>query len=150
MTAATDRTPIGTPTQMFDSLIARDLEGVLDCFDDADDAYVFLEGPRWTNKGGKRIHQGWRDYFEAPIRLKEWRWVEGPEVFASGDLAAVCGVTECQFEGAGEPRPMKMRMSWVVRRGEDRVWRIVHEHGSQPLPDPYGTGDWWQERATQA
>ena len=34
-----------------------------------------------------------------------------------------------------------MRLTWVMQRDPDR-WRIVHEHASQPLPDPYGTGDW--------
>ncbi|NPC95611.1 nuclear transport factor 2 family protein [Nocardioides sp. zg-DK7169] len=147
MIASPERTPLDTATLMLDSLRDRSLEGVLDCFDEAEDTYVFVEGPRWTNKGGERIHQGWRDYFQAPIRLLDWRWTEGPAVFESGDLATVCGVIEYQFEGDGKPRPLPMRMTWVVRRREDRVWRIVHEHGSQPLEDPYGTGDWLVEPA---
>lgn len=137
-----ERTALQTAALMLDSLRDRSLEGVLDCFDTADDVYVFIEGPRWSNKGGRNIHQGWRDYFEAPIALISWEWTEGPQVFESGDIATVCGSIEYQFEGAGKPRPLPMRMTWTVRRGEDRVWRIVHEHGSQPLADPYGTGDW--------
>lgn len=147
MIGSPERTPIDTAALMLDSLRDRSLEGVLDCFDKADDTYVFVEGPRWTNRGGERIQQGWRDYFEAPIRLIDWAWTEGPYVFESGDLATVCGVIEYQFEGDGKPRPLRFRMTWVVRRGEDRVWRIVHEHGSQPLDDPYGTGDWLVEKS---
>lgn len=135
------RTPLETASGMLDALINRDLDGVLDSFDPADDTYVYLEGPRWTNKGGDRIAKGWRDYFQAPIALRSWEWQEGPEVHESGDLALVAGVIEYQFEGAGAPRPLRMRMTWVTRR-TDGVWRILHEHGSQPLADPYGTGDW--------
>lgn len=146
MIGSTTRSPLDTATLMLDSLRDRSLEGVLDCFDKSPDTYVFVEGPRWTNRGGEAIHQGWRDYFDAPIALNSWRWTEGPDVFESGDLAVVCGVIEYEFEGNGQPRPLPMRMTWVVRRSEDRVWRIVHEHGSQPLEDPYGTGDWLVKR----
>ena len=143
------RTPLQTASLMLDSLRDRDLDGVLDCFDAADDTYVFVEGPRWTNKGGRKIHQGWRDYFQAPILLHSWAWVEGPEVHESGDLALVAGVIEYAFEGGGRPRQLRMRMTWVLRR-TDGIWRIIHEHGSQPLPDPYGTGDWLVPDAEQA
>ena len=145
MIGSTTRTPLDTACLMLDSLRDRQLDGVLDAFDPSPDTYIFVEGPRWTNKGGERIHKGWRDYFNAPIKLLEWRWTEGPEVFESDTLALVCGVVEYQFEGAGQPRPLAMRMTWAMRLNDDGVWRIVHEHGSQPLEDPYGTGDWLVE-----
>jgi ketosteroid isomerase-like protein len=135
------RTPLQTATLMLDSVRDRDLDTVLDSYDPADDTYVYLEGPRWTNKGGERIRRGWRDYFTAPISLHSWAWAEGPEVHESGDLALVAGVIDCEFEAGGQPRPLRMRMTWVLRR-TGGVWRILHEHGSQPLADPYGTGDW--------
>ncbi|WP_256839422.1 YybH family protein [Ornithinimicrobium faecis] len=134
-------TPLATATGMLDALIDRDLDGVLECFDPAEDTYVYLEGPRWTNKGGEAIRKGWRDYFQAPIALLSWQWAEGPEVHESGDLGFVAGVIEYQFESDGMARPLRMRMTWVVRR-RGGAWRILHEHGSQPLTDPYGTGDW--------
>lgn len=133
--------PLERATQLLDSLRDRDLDGVLDCFDLGPDVYVYPEGPRWTTRGGDRIRLGWQGYFKAPIRLRGWSWAEGPEVHQSGDLALVAGVVDCQFECAGQPRELKMRMTWVQRR-TDGVWRILHEHGSQPLGDPYGTGDW--------
>lgn len=142
MIGSTTRTPLDTACLMMDSLKERNLEGVLDCFDKSPDIYVYPEGPRWTNKGGERIHKGWRDYFQAPIRLHSWRWTDGPEVFEGTELALVCGVIQFEFEGAGQPRPLHMRMTWGMRRSADGVWRIIHEHGSQPLKDPYGTGDW--------
>ena len=148
MIGSTTRTPLDTACLMLDSLRDRNLDGVLDCFDEGPDAYIFVEGPRWTNRDGKRIHKGWRDYFEAPIELLSWRWTDGPDVFESGDLGLVCGVVEYQFEGAGEPRTLLMRMTWGVRRSQDGVYRIMHEHGSQPLKDPYGVGDWLVEDPT--
>jgi ketosteroid isomerase-like protein len=133
--------PLETVTRMLDAVRDRQAETVLDCFDPGADTYVFLEGPRWTNRGGQRIRQGWRAYFQAPIRLRSWAWTEGPDTHESGDLALVLGVISYAFEAAGERRPLLMRMTWALRRG-DGVWRILHEHGSQPLADPYGTGDW--------
>lgn len=145
---STPRGAAATPAHMLDSLAARRLDDVIDCFDGAPDTYVFLEGPRWTNTGGDRIHEGWRKYFEAPIRLAEWAWVEGPVVQEADRLALVCGVIDFVFETDGRRRDMRMRMTWVLRPGPDGVWRIVHEHGSQPLADPYGTGDWAPEQAS--
>lgn len=138
----TERTPLETAEHMLNSLRDRDLDGVLDCFDDAPDVYIFVEGPRWSNQDGRRIHQGWRDYFQAPIQLNGWQWAEGPEVFEDAALALVAGIVEYDFEGAGEPRHLRMRMTWVLRKNDEDVWKIIHEHGSQPLDDPYGTGDW--------
>jgi ketosteroid isomerase-like protein len=126
---------------MLTGLAAGDLDTVLDSFEPGEETYVFVEGPRWTNRGGDSIYAGWRAYFASPIRLRSWRWADGPYVHESGQLAVVIGVVDCDFEVAGADRPLRMRMTWALRHRE-HTWRIVHEHGSQPLPDPYGTGDW--------
>jgi ketosteroid isomerase-like protein len=133
--------PLQTITRMLDAVRDRRVETVVDCFDPGPDTYVFLEGPRWTNRGGESIRRGWRAYFQAPIRLRSWSWHDGPLLHESGDLAVVAGVVDCDFEAGGAPRPLRMRMTWGLARNAG-VWRIVHEHGSQPLADPYGTGDW--------
>ena len=54
------------------------------------------------------------------------------------------GVVDYDVSGNGRASRLRMRMTWLLRWEGDR-WRIVHEHGSQPLPDPYGAGDWWPE-----
>lgn len=133
---------------MLQAVIDRSLEGVLDSFSPAPDSYVFVEGPRWTTRGGDRIQAGWRAYFDAPIRITAFRWVEGPVTWQSEGLAQVAGVVDYDVTGQGKPRQLRMRMTWLLRP-EDGRWRIVHEHGSQPLPDPYGAGDWWPEGATR-
>lgn len=135
------RSPLDTVATMLDGVRDRRVETVLDCFDPGEDTYVYLEGPRWTNRGGRAIRHGWRAYFRAPIRLRSWSWSEGPYVHESGELALVLGVVSYVFEAAGARRPLLMRMTWALRRGAGG-WRILHEHGSQPLADPYGTGDW--------
>jgi ketosteroid isomerase-like protein len=146
----TDRagsTPLDTPEGMLRAVIERRLDAVLDSFSPADDAYVFLEGPRWTNRGGDRIAEGWRAYFEAPIRIDGFAWVEGPFTYESDRLAGVVGVVDYDVRGNGRAGRLRMRMTWLLRQEGGR-WRIVHEHGSQPLADPYGAGDWWPEGAT--
>ncbi|MGH3264021.1 MAG: YybH family protein [Sciscionella sp.] len=135
-------TPLSAAEGMLTAVIGRDLPGVLDSFSAADDVYIFVEGPRWTNRGGGRIAEGWRAYFEAPIRITAFEWVEGPYVFESGTLGQVVGVVDYDVSGNGMAKRLRMRMTWLLRHEGDR-WRIVHEHGSQPLPDPYGAGDWW-------
>lgn len=140
------RTPLQTAEAMLTSVIERRLDGVLETFSPADDAYVFVEGPRWTTRGGDRIRAGWEAYFKAPIRINAFRWVEGPFTYESDTLAQVVGVIDYDITGNGKAGRLRMRMTWLMRK-EDGVWRIVHEHGSQPLPDPYGAGDWWPEGA---
>lgn len=139
--------PLAGAEGMLNAVMERDLDGVLDSFSPAADAYVFVEGPRWTTKGGDHIAAGWRAYFEAPIRITNFSWAEGPFVFASDTLAQVVGIVDYDVSGRGMAKRLRMRMTWLLRHEGDR-WRIVHEHGSQPLEDPYGAGDWWPEGAT--
>lgn len=143
-------TPTTTLTAAADAMLRavvdRDLDAVLDAFSGAPDAYVFPEGPRWTTRGGGRIEQGWRAYFQAPVGIDGYRWAEGPHTFASGDLGVVVGVLDYDVRGDGRSGRLRMRMTWLLRWEDDR-WRIIHEHGSQPLADPYGAGDWWPDGA---
>lgn len=137
-------TPLTGAEGMLRAVIDRDLPAVLDSFSGGDDAYVFVEGPRWTTSGGDRIADGWRAYFTAPIRITGFTWVEGPHTFESPSLAQVVGVIDYRVSGNGVAKDLRLRMTWLLRHEGDR-WRIVHEHGSQPLADPYGAGDWWPE-----
>ncbi|WP_329519456.1 YybH family protein [Spirillospora sp. NBC_01491] len=139
-------TPLSAAERMIQAVIDRDLDVVLDSFSGAPDAYVFPEGPRWTTRGGDRIEQGWRAYFQAPVGIGAFHWVEGPHVFENATLGQVTGVIDYEVLGNGESGRLRMRMTWLMRLEGDR-WRVVHEHGSQPLADPYGAGDWWPEGA---
>lgn len=136
------KSPLEATEAMLQAVVDRDLDAVLDAFSGAPDAYVFPEGPRWTTRGGDRIEQGWRAYFAAPVGIDGYRWIEGPHVFESAALGQVTGVIDYDVHGDGTAGRLRMRMTWLLR-DEGGRWRIVHEHGSQPLADPYGAGDWW-------
>ncbi|WP_083768225.1 YybH family protein [Nocardioides sp. JS614] len=145
-------TPLAAAEGMLRGVIDRDLDAVLDSFTSAADAYMYVEGPRWTTRGGDNVAQGWRAYFDTGIGIDSFSWVEGPQVIETPALSAVLGVVDYQVRSAegsqpAEHAPLRLRMTWLLRP-EDGRWRIVHEHGSQPLVDPYGSGDWWPEGAT--
>jgi ketosteroid isomerase-like protein len=145
------QTPVAAAEGMLRGVIDRDLAAVLDSFTKDSDAYMYVEGPRWTTRGGDNVEKGWRAYFETGIGIEDFTWVEGPQVIETADLAAVLGVIDYVIrpgqEGTSTSDPLRLRMTWLLRPENGR-WRIVHEHGSQPLVDPYGSGDWWPEGAT--
>ena len=104
----------------------------------------FPEGPRWAVSQADTVQRGWNDYMSNPVVLTEWHWVQGPIVNARDGMALVAGIVHYGFEVDGRPNPLKMRMTWVLQE-VDGEWKCVHEHGSQPLPDPYGLGDWLKD-----
>jgi ketosteroid isomerase-like protein len=117
------------------------LDDVTAAYADSPDAYVFVEGPRWSTRGKPDIVRGWSAYLGAPFRLRSYRWIEGPFAGESGDLGWCGGVAEFGVERGGRQSAVRFRASFVLERQRGR-WRIVHEHLSQPAADPYGTGDW--------
>lgn len=145
-------TPLATVEGMLNGVIERDLDAVLDAFSKSPEAYMYVEGPRWTTRGGDHVETGWRAYFEAGVTIDSFTWIEGPQVIESAELSAVLGVIDYAVRPGGraeEPHQLRLRMTWLTRR-EPGGWRIVHEHGSQPLADPYGSGDWWPEGAAHS
>lgn len=145
------QSPLAAAEGMLQGVIDRDLPAVLDSFTGGEDAYMYVEGPRWTTRGGANVQKGWRAYFETGVGIESYAWVEGPQVIETPELSAVLGVIDYVVRPGGERTgtadPLRLRMTWLLRPEEGR-WRIVHEHGSQPLVDPYGSGDWWPEGAT--
>jgi tRNA A58 N-methylase Trm61 len=63
-------------------------------------------------------------------------------------LSTVCKIanypqiTLNHLDVADQEKILKLRGTWVLRLGHDGQWRIMHEHVSAPLENPYGTGDW--------
>ena len=55
--------------------------------------------------------------------------------FASGYVAvAHAVVTSAGVSAAGEAlRAMQNRLTWALKRGRDRSWKIAHEHTSAPF-----------------
>src|SRR5262249_10607456 len=104
---------------------------------------------RWQTLGHRAVARGWDDFCAAGPRLGRIDFTDGPHLFQGDDghgaLACLAGTVQLGVLGpTGEETAVPMRMTWVMRREPDR-WRIVHEHASQPMADPYGSGDWLRE-----
>ncbi|MEM6802747.1 MAG: nuclear transport factor 2 family protein, partial [Bacteroidota bacterium] len=94
--------------------------------------------------GHKNISKGWKDFCESGLTLESIKWTEGPYEDIEGKMAWVGGIIELSIAVQGRTFTQTFRSSFVLRKvGED--WRIMHEHVSAALEDPYGIGDWLKE-----
>lgn len=145
------RTPLGSLYSLLEGIVARDVDAIVDSYANIDDLHVFVEGPRWQTVGHEAVARGWRDFCSSgmsvkAIELTDGPWIHGVEGNATGkpgDIACISASPRMSFTTSDrdDPRDITLRLTWVMRREEER-WRIVHEHASQPLADPYGAGDW--------
>jgi ketosteroid isomerase-like protein len=126
----------------FDNAVALRTEAVIERYASSPDTYVFVEGPRWSTQGHDRIASGWRAYSSAPFQLTSWRWTEGPRGGGGEDFGFTAGIVELKVRSKEGEHLVVLRATHVYRREASGVWKIVHEHLSQPAADPYGTGDW--------
>ena len=121
---------------------SREVQGVIQSYEPSESVYVFLEGPRWATHGHEAVSRGWSAYQTSPMAVTKQTWVEGPECIGSETLVSIQGIVDLEYTAHGKPGELRMRLTWVMRKGDDGEWRIVHEHASQPMNDPYGAGDW--------
>lgn len=128
------------------AVAARRADAVVAAYEDGPATYVFPEGPRWSTVSGAAVARGWRAWLDAGNAIDAWHWVEGPYEGTEGDLAWVAGILDLDVRSGAGPRTLRLRGTYVLRRTA-AGWRIVHEHFSQPAPDPYGTGDWLPSHA---
>ena len=110
---------------------SRDLSGILNAYEESDELYVFLEGPRWSSQT-----------FHADLKIIAHEWIEGPEEITVEGLTSLHGILDMHTESPAQKKTLKVRGTWVLRKSLDAQWRIAHEHVSAPMEDPYGTGDW--------
>jgi ketosteroid isomerase-like protein len=141
-------TPESTVDALLRAVVARDADAIADSYARRDDLLVFVEGPRWQTQGHEAVARGWRDFCAAPARVTQARLVDGPHAVGSSDMASVAGTVHLVVDQPAGRVELDMRLTWVLQRDADGQWRVVHEHASQPLPDPYGTGDWLRTGAT--
>jgi len=133
---------INAAQALFDDITALNIDAVIDRYAHDDDLYVHLEGPRWTNRGFENVARGWRAFFESPLRMQRIEWIEGPIAQQSGALGYITGVVHIHYRVHEREGTLKLRGTFVMRHDADGRWRVLHEHFSQPLDDPYGFGDW--------
>lgn len=137
-----EREPVHAMAAFFNAIVARQFDEVTAMYRRSATTYVFVEGPRWSTLGYDRIATGWRAYFESPIQIIGWQWSEGPVVEVWNDGAVVAGLLDLDIRVHETPRTLRVRASFVLVCEQSGLWRIVHEHVSQPMTDPYGIGDW--------
>ncbi|WP_326552069.1 YybH family protein [Micromonospora sp. NBC_01813] len=147
---ATDpATPRGALDTLLTAIVAGDADAIVDCYAGVEDLHVFVEGPRWQTVGHTAVAKGWRDFCAAAmsvtaVDITDGPWVHGTDGDAAGEagaLSSLSATVRMSIRTVAGERAVPMRLTWVLRRDTDR-WRIVHEHASQPLADPYGVGDW--------
>jgi hypothetical protein len=63
---------------MLTAIRTRDLAGILNTYEESDDLYVFLEGPRWSSRTYTNVSAGWTAWYGADLEIYDHEWVEGP------------------------------------------------------------------------
>ena len=126
----------------FQAVVEKRVEEIIARYAESEQTYVFVEGPRWATLGFKNIAAGWRAFVDAPLAVESCRYVETPISQVSGEMGWIAGIVELTVRVRDQLKAVRFRGTFVFARQADGVWRIVHEHFSQPAADPYGIGDW--------
>lgn len=127
----------------FADIVAGDVAAVSAAYADRPQTTVFVEGPRWVTRGATDVRAGWRAFGESGFRMIDIDWDEPLVGWAGSDSGWMAGIATLRTQVNEEPvAAVRMRTTHVMVRDPDDAWRIIHEHASQPHPDPYGAGDW--------
>lgn len=133
--------------KFFQAIIDKREEDIRLSYWPGDETYVILEGPRLATLGFAKISEGWIDFCRSKIFLDRVEWLEGPMEFPFEGSVTLAGVIRLVggIDG-GEPFDKTFRATFLLR---DSVWgwKILHEHVSGALTDPYGIGDWKRQNA---
>jgi len=126
----------------YKSIIDKKVDTILDSYVQSADTYVILEGPRLSTRGFENIAPGWKDFCKSNIVLNNIQWLEGPFIYDMKDNVTLAGVIRLR----GSISPGKLfdntyRASFLLIKIENS-FKIMHEHVSGALADPYGIGDW--------
>jgi len=127
----------------FDAIVDGRVDDIVSAYAATDATLVFLEGPRWQTVGFERISAGWRAFADAPLEIDGITWVDGPYGAVEDRIGWFAGTVELLVRTGDSTRSVRWRDTHVVARDADGAWRIVHEHVSQPVADPYGIGGDW-------
>jgi ketosteroid isomerase-like protein len=133
--------PTETINDFYQAIKAKNYEHIHGFYVKSDQTYVILEGPRYTTLGFPLIAKGWIDFCQSGLSLEAITWVEGPFEEAVTEMAWVAGMIILSVAVNEKVFSVQFRASFVLRNVEEN-WKIIHEHVSAPLDDPYGIGDW--------
>jgi ketosteroid isomerase-like protein len=128
--------------RFFQGVIQKQIEVIADTYAHDNRLFVFLEGPRSKTVGWENVRTGWEHYLASRISVQRIVWGDDLQVRDYGHSGWVAATNKITVAiGDGPPKTLEMRSTWLLEK-RDGHWRIVHEHVSQPHPDPYGIGDW--------
>ncbi len=133
---------LDTTLYHFAAIRDKQYEAIIDTYMPGEDAFVFVEGPRWVTRGWSAICEGWRGFIAAPMTLNEVVWEEVFQEQIIGQVGWLSGIASLQVTLSGKSVHVRLRGSFVMTLCDDGRWRICHEHFSIPHADPYGIGDW--------
>lgn len=125
----------------YQSIIDKRVDDIINAYLPSEEVYVILEGPRLATKGIEKIAMGWRDFCDSSISLKSIEWLEGPYVFDTIECVTLAGVIKLKGEIVKNTFENTFRASFVMSKTSQGL-KIVQEHVSGALTDPYGIGDW--------
>jgi ketosteroid isomerase-like protein len=128
-------------SHFYQSIIDKKVDDIIACYQNSEDVYVILEGPRLSTKGITKIAQGWRDFCNSTIELHDINWEDGPYVYETTQCASLIGIIKMVGLIGGNQFEIIFRASFVLSI-DNKQFNIVHEHVSGALSDPYGIGDW--------
>ena len=112
---------------------AKDADAFLDLY--ADDVRNFDLWNEWSYDGKPALREMVTEWFgsladdeEVLVEWDDLRTQEGDDVAALSAFLTFSAVSP-----AGEKlRSMNNRLTWVLRKDDDRTWKIAHEHTSGP------------------
>lgn len=129
--------------RFFADIMNGDVDAVGEAYSDRPETTVFVEGPRWVTKGAAEVRAGWRAFGSSGFRMIDIDWEQPLVGWAGLNGGWMAGIATLHAQVGQQPAvAVRMRTTHVMIREPDERWRIIHEHASQPHPDPYGAGDW--------
>lgn len=128
-------------SDFYQAISDKRVDDIINSYVDSEDVYVILEGPRLSTKGITKIASGWRDFCNSTIELHTIVWEDGPYVFETPQCSSLIGIIKMTGIIAGKAFEITFRASFVLSI-ENGQYKIIHEHVSGAMSDPYGIGDW--------
>lgn len=126
----------------FNAIISKEIEKILNFYSTSEDLLIFVEGPRWATLGYENVAKGWRDFCASAINMKSCVWIENLQAKVVGKMGFVAGIAELNVEINDVLKTIRFRGTFILEKEAEGIWRVVHEHFSQPAENPYGIGDW--------